>query len=88
MEIKPLNAIVYNQDKVSMNDVVAPPYDVIDEKYQDDLYKRSEFNCVRLILNKSEDRYSESAKCFSEWKEKEVLVAQRIKNKRFPFSVF
>ena len=74
MEVLPLNAIVYNQNKVNMEDVVAPPYDVIDEKYQDDLYKRSEFNVVRLILNKSEDRYSESAKCFNEWKEKEVLI--------------
>ena len=57
MEVLPLNAIVYNQDKVKMEDVVAPPYDVIDEKYQDELYSRSEYNCVRLILNKSEDRY-------------------------------
>ena len=27
-----------------------------------------------MILNKSEDRYTESAKCFNNWKEKEVLV--------------
>ncbi|MBR5304505.1 MAG: DUF1015 domain-containing protein [Candidatus Gastranaerophilales bacterium] len=74
MEVLPLNAIVYNQEKVDMKDVVAPPYDVIDEKYQDELYARSEFNCVRLILNKAQDRYSESAKCFSDWKEKEILV--------------
>ena len=63
MEVLPLNAIIYNQDKVKMEDVVAPPYDVIDDKYQDELYSRSEFNCVRLILNKSEDRYLDSAKC-------------------------
>ena len=37
MEVLPLNAIVYNQDKVSLEDVVAPPYDVIDDKYQDEL---------------------------------------------------
>ncbi|MBQ7286609.1 MAG: DUF1015 domain-containing protein [Candidatus Gastranaerophilales bacterium] len=74
MEVLPLNAIVYNQDKVNLEDVVAPPYDVIDDKYQDELYARSEYNCVRLILNKSEDRYTESAKCFNDWKEKEVLV--------------
>ena len=74
MEVLPLNAIVYNQDKVNMADVVAPPYDVIDEKYQDELYSRSEYNCVRLILNKSEDRYTESAKVFNELKEKEILI--------------
>ena len=38
MEVLPLNAIVYNQDKVNMVDVVAPPYDVIDEKYREQLY--------------------------------------------------
>jgi len=74
MEVLPLNAIVYNQNKVDMKDVVAPPYDVIDEKYQDELYARSEFNCVRLILNKADDRYTESAKCFSDWREKEILI--------------
>ena len=74
MEVLPLNAVVYNQEKVDMADVVAPPYDVIDEKYQDELYQRSEYNCVRLILNKAQDRYSESAKCFSDWKEKEILI--------------
>ena len=74
MEVLPLSAIVYNQDKVEMKDVVAPPYDVIDDDYQDELYSRSEFNCVRLILNKAQDRYLESAKCFADWKEKEVLI--------------
>lgn len=77
MEVLPLNAIVYNQDKVNLADVIAPPYDVIDEKYQNDLYQRSEFNCVRLILNKSENRYEESSKCFKEWKEKEVLISTK-----------
>ena len=74
MEVLPLNAVVYNQEKVNMADVVAPPYDVIDEKYQDELYARSEYNCIRLILNKSEDRYAESAKVFNELKEKEILI--------------
>ena len=37
MEVLPLSAIVYNQDKVEMKDVVAPPYDVIDDNYQDNL---------------------------------------------------
>lgn len=74
MEVLPLSAIIYNQDKVNLNDVVAPPYDVIDEKYQDDLYSRSEFNIVRLILTKGENRYSDAKKYFDEWKEKKVLI--------------
>ena len=74
MEVLPLNAIVYNQEKVDLADVIAPPYDVIDEKYQDDLYLRSEFNIVRLILTKGQNRYSDAKKYFEDWKEKEVLI--------------
>ena len=74
MEVKPLSAIVYNQDKIDMADVVAPPYDVIDEKYQDELYKRSDYNIVRLILTKGENRYNQASQYFKEWLEKEVLI--------------
>ena len=52
MEILPLNALVYNQNEVDIKDVIAPPYDVIDSKYQQDLYERSKYNIVRLILSK------------------------------------
>ncbi|MBQ9149975.1 DUF1015 domain-containing protein [bacterium] len=74
MEVLPLNAVVYNQDKVEMKDVVAPPYDVIDDKYQDELYSRSEFNCVRLILTKGENRYSDAEKYFKTWLEDNILI--------------
>lgn len=73
MEIKPLNAIVYNQDKVKMEDVIAPPYDVIVKEYQEELYSRSPYNVVRLILNKEEDRYKASCEEFCNWLEDGVL---------------
>ena len=53
VDVKPLNAIVYNQEKVEMNDVIAPPYDVILDDYREELYKRSDYNIVKLILAKS-----------------------------------
>lgn len=74
MEILPINALIYNQDKVKMDDVIAPPYDVIDKDYQNDLYSRSEFNIVKLILNKEKDPYSDAKEKFEDWKEKEVLI--------------
>lgn len=74
MEILPIEALVYNQDKVNMQDVIAPPYDVIDSKYQQDLYKRSEYNIVRLILSKEEDKYNSAKRDFEDWKEKGVLI--------------
>lgn len=81
VEVKPLNAIVYNQDKVEMNDVIAPPYDVILDDYREELYKRSEYNIVKLILAKgskdvsdANNRYDEAAKNFRAWLEAEVLI--------------
>lgn len=81
VEVKPLNAIVYNQDKADMNDVIAPPYDVILDDYREELYKRSEYNIVKLILAKGSkdlsdenNRYDEAAKNFRAWLEAEVLI--------------
>ena len=74
MEILPIDAIIYNQDKIDIKEVVAPPYDVIDKEYQNDLYSRSEYNIVKLILNKENNPYSDAKEKFEEWLEKEVLI--------------
>ena len=74
MEILPIDAVVYNQEKVNMDDVTAPPYDVIDEKYQDELYKRSDFNIVRLILAKGENKYEEAKETYTKWQEDKILI--------------
>lgn len=81
VEIKPLNAIVYNQDKVNIQNVIAPPYDVILDDYREELYKRSDYNIVKLILAKGakdlsdpNNRYEEAAKNFRTWLEQGILV--------------
>lgn len=74
IEIKPLNALVYNQDKVEISDVIAPPYDVISEKYRDELYKRSPYNITRLILSNAEDPYKDASETFRKWLDEKVLV--------------
>lgn len=81
VEVKPLNAIVYNQEKVEMNDVIAPPYDVILDDYREELYKRSDYNVVKLILAKgskdlsdTNNRYEEANSNFQKWLEEKILV--------------
>lgn len=81
VDVKPLNAIVYNQEKVNMNDVIAPPYDVILDDYREELYKRSPYNIVKLILAKGSkdlsdpnNRYDEAKKNFHKWLEEKVLI--------------
>ena len=81
IEVKPLNAIVYNQEKVKMTDVIAPPYDVISDDYRDELEKRSAYNVVKLILannntdiNDENNRYNEAYKNYQKWLEDGILV--------------
>lgn len=75
MEIKPINAIIYNQEIVDMKNVIAPPYDVITNEYCDELYERDPYNIVRLILTKGENRYLDAKKFYDEWIEKKVLIS-------------
>lgn len=74
IEIKPLNALVYNQNKVEIKDVIAPPYDVISEKYRDELYQRSPYNITRLILSNANDPYTDAAQNFNKWIEEKILI--------------
>ncbi|MGN1125772.1 MAG: DUF1015 domain-containing protein [Candidatus Gastranaerophilaceae bacterium] len=84
VEVKALNAIVYNQDKVKMEDVIAPPYDVISDDYRDELEKRSVYNIIKLILaNNSTDlkdknnRYNEAEKTYKEWLRDDILIKNK-----------
>ena len=74
MEIKPINAIVYNQEIVDMDKVVAPPYDVITSEYCDELYERDPFNIVRLILTKGDNRYEDAKNYYEKWLLEGVLI--------------
>ncbi|MDD5437501.1 MAG: DUF1015 domain-containing protein, partial [Candidatus Omnitrophica bacterium] len=73
--IKPFKAVRYDKDKVKdLSLVIAPPYDVIPGKMQDELYRKSAYNVVRLILNRtspedtaSDNRYTRSKKFFDRW---------------------
>ena len=74
MDIKPIDAIVYNQDKVNINEVIAPPYDVITSDLQENLYKKSPYNIVRLILTKGYNRYVDAKKFFEKWLNEGILI--------------
>ena len=55
-EVLPLQALHYDLDKVgALDDVVAPPYDVIDEDQRAELAARSPYNVVELDLPRDPD---------------------------------
>ena len=82
VDITPFKGLLFNQGKiVSLDQVTAPPYDVISSEQQDALYKKSPYNIVRLILEKQypEDdeetnRYTRSSVVFKKWIEDKILV--------------
>lgn len=79
-EIKGFSAIRYNTDKVSLEKVSAPPYDVISDKERERFYALDEHNVVRLILDRINDddtennnRYTRAASRIKEWLNEGVL---------------
>jgi len=81
MEIKPFAGYRYNPATVgNLDDVIAPPYDVIDETFQEELYQRHPNNVIRLILEKMyptdsevDNRYTRTAKTLESWKENDII---------------
>lgn len=54
MDIKPFKAYRFNSTVVGdSGSCIAPPYDVIDEHQQDELYQRNAWNIVRAIRSKA-----------------------------------
>ena len=61
-EIEPLTALHYNLEKTGgLQDVVAPPYDVIDAEQRAALADRSPYNVVRIDLPQGDDPYQSAA---------------------------
>ena len=80
--IAPFRALRYNADLVgSLSRVIAPPYDVISPREQDELYDASAYNVVRLIYGKQfpddteyANRYTRATATFEEWCRRRILV--------------
>ena len=82
VKVAPLKGIVYNLDKVNISDVIAPPYDVISSEEQENLYNKSPYNIVRLILGKinpddteTNNRYTRAAEDFKNYLEQKALIS-------------
>ena len=73
--IQPLRALHFDSRAVgSLDQVVAPPYDLIDRKRQDELYDRNPSNVIRLELNRSSDPYADAAATLKRWRADGRLV--------------
>ena len=75
-EIQPIRALRYDPDRTAgLQDVVAPPYDVIDEDQRAALEARSPYNVVHIDLPRGgEDRYDRAAALLGEWRDQGAVV--------------
>jgi uncharacterized protein (DUF1015 family) len=85
-EVLPLKALHYDLDAVgSLQDVVAPPYDVIDTTLRSELLERSPYNAVAIDLPKpygetgpqaegGGDPYATAAQAIEAWQKAGALV--------------
>ena len=76
-ELEPLRALHYDLARTKgLQDVVAPPYDVIDERQREELEARSPYNVVHIDLPRGNgDPYEHAASELSAWRGEGVIVA-------------
>lgn len=79
-KIAPFRGLRYNTASVSLEEVVAPPYDVIGDEQRDFLYERHPQNIVRLERGKElpadnlqENKYTRARKDFEQWVQEGIL---------------
>ncbi|MBU0480263.1 MAG: DUF1015 domain-containing protein [Proteobacteria bacterium] len=78
--IAPFRGLRYNKDVVSrLEEVVTPPYDVINAKGQQDLLEKNPYNMIQLDLGKtsqeavSDERYSRARQLLDTWQSEGIL---------------
>lgn len=82
--ITPFRGLRYDPKHVgALAQVIAPPYDAIDDALQQELYERHPANAVRLERNREEpgdgdrgERHARAARFLREWREQGVLMEE------------
>ncbi len=72
-EIRPFRALRYSAEAGPLQDLVAPPYDVISPAERQDYLGRSPFNVVHLTLPDSEEQ---AARDLADWRARGVLAEE------------
>ena len=74
-DVQPLRALHYDLERTGgLQDVVAPPYDVIEPEQRTELEAASPYNVVRIDLPVGSDPYGFAAEQLKEWRKHAVVV--------------
>ncbi|MEF8847860.1 MAG: DUF1015 domain-containing protein [Candidatus Thermoplasmatota archaeon] len=94
VKVASFKGITYNKKKIeNLDDVMAPPYDIISPEKQEELYKKHPKNFVRLTLgkekeqdNKQNNRYTRAKDFLKSWLKEKTLI-QSDKPSIYPYKV-
>jgi uncharacterized protein (DUF1015 family) len=73
VEIRPFRAIRYTEKAGDYENLIAQPYDKIDQNMQKEYYKKSDYNYCRLTLPIEENRYEVSKQRIRQWMSERIL---------------
>jgi uncharacterized protein (DUF1015 family) len=80
-DVRPFRALRYDADRADPSRTIAPPYDVISPQHQVSLYKRCEYNIVRVEYGEQrasdteiDSRYTRAARDVDAWRAGAILV--------------
>jgi uncharacterized protein (DUF1015 family) len=84
--VAPFKALRFNPQKIEhMEDIVTPPYDIIDEKTQAAFQARNPYSMIYLDISKSpgkgdesDERYSSARNYFTKWQEENILLRDEL----------
>ncbi len=92
-EIIPFKGLLYNPSKVSIEDVLAPPYDIITPEFRESLYTKSPYNIVRIDFgkeepedNEAENKYTRAKRWFDVWI-KDGILTRTDKPSLYPYEI-
>ena len=81
-DVRPFQALRYDTGKVSLSDVIVPPYDVIAPDERAGLYDRDPHSAIRLELTRdlgdeADTHYTHVSETLRDWQREGVLVRDR-----------
>lgn len=78
--VRPFRALRYTPAAGNIQDLTAPPYDIIYDEWRERLYSRNPYNIIRLIKTKDEpgegeetDKYLRAARYLDSWLDQGIL---------------
>ena len=79
-DVQPLRTVRYEPTAVdSLDAVIAPPYDVIDDELRAALLAKSRFNVVEIDLPRAPDGgdpYAHARETFDAWRREGILIGE------------